>query len=797
MQPMTLILEVDAGEQHELTGSGPLVLGRARDVDIPIKDLRVSRHHGTLIQSAGVWSYSDNSSTGTYDVAGRHVQQYTITEETRLILGAPDGVTVSLTPRPQNPAIQVASRAGHPDASDDAAAMVIGRSPVCDVIVDDLLVSREHARIERLDDGTWLITDLDSANGTYVAGARQVQVNLNQGTRVSVGSSSFIFDDERLRLATDRDTAVLEAQDLRVVLKNGATLLRGVSLSTGHGSLSAVVGPSGAGKSTLLRVLTGQLAPSSGRVEVMGEDLYLSYEQLRSHLGHVPQDDIVHTQLSARSCLRFGAELRFPEDVEPSERDERVEIVLEQLGLTAHADKAISKLSGGQRKRVSVALELLTEPDVLLLDEPTTGLDPGYEQSIMKLLREIADTGRAVVVVTHAVASLELCDQVVFLGSGGRLAFVGRALDAPAHFGVADFPEVFQALETGSDGDVSAPGPPENDDHPTGVDTDLDLPVSYPNGMIHQLATLVRRQTSVLISDPRTLLVYLFAAVVPAALLALIADRGALNIGDFGTADARMLVGAMVVTVSVLGVANGAREIVKELPGYRRERAAGLRRSAYLFSKLLVLGTVTVTQAVLVVLIATVRAGGPDSGTLFLGRLELMADLAMVGLASLAVGLLISAIMTSSEKAVAAIPLAFVVFWLFSGTVSDLAETPVLSQMALLSPSNWGTAAAAGTVDLLELSPCPSKTIATVGGEQSIPEPALSCDRRWERSPFNWLLSMVVLVFIGAACLTAADVALARKEPLEHLRRRHLAGKAIRAVRHRIRGVNGLQPHRQ
>lgn len=790
-RPPELLVELPDGTSQSLDPDRPYSLGRAETADIRLSDLRVSRQQGTLRVESGRWHYEDISTSGTFDATGEPVHRCNVATTTILRLGAPNGVCVTLTPlhpaatrdpaparrhqTNKEPLPPPFAESIHEVASD---SLTLGRSADCDIVIDDLLVSRRHARLGRDANGAWFLEDLDSANGTLVDGTRVDRTTIHDGSRVTLGSSSFVFENGYLQPPDGSRGAVLDAERLWIVVADNLVLLEGISLGVPSGSLTAIVGPSGAGKSTLLRVLTGQLNPTGGSVRVMGNDLYASYEQLRSHIGYVPQDDIVQGQLTARRCLTFGAELRFPEDVSAAERAARITTILEELGLGDHADKPVAKLSGGQRKRVSVALELLTEPDLLLLDEPTTGLDPGYEKSIMELLRRISDDGRAVVVVTHAVANLDLCDQVLFLATGGRLAYVGMAADAPAHFGVDEFAGVFEALEHPAETRDDTSPRMASQSVPSVGTADPDQPSSYPNGLAHQLSALVRRHVEILLADPRTLVVYALAAVIPAILLALIADPGALELGSPGTADARMLIGAMAVTVSVLGVANGAREIVKELPGYRRERAAGLRRSAYLLSKLVVLGAIIVVQTALVVLFATIRAGGPGRGTVFPGRLELFGVLAATGLASLCVGLLISAVMSSSEKAVAAIPLAFVVFWLFSGTVSDLADTPVLSQVALTSPSNWGTAAAAGTVGLLELSPC---------SQEAGSAPALVCDARWDRGIFNLALSMLALGTIGIVCLLAADVALARKEPLEHMRKRHWVGSAIRRTTSQLR----------
>ena len=207
---------------------------------------------------------------------------------------------------------------------------------------------------------------------------------------------------------------------------NGRVLLDNVSFGLDRNTFLAVVGPSGAGKSTLLNALTGFRPAPRGTVLYDGRDLYAEYEELQSRIGLVPQDDVLHPQLTVGRALEFAAELRFADDVTADERSARVDEVLEELGLTARRDLAIEQLSGGQRKRVSVALELLAKPSLLFLDEPTSGLDPGYERSLMELLRGLADGGRTVVVVTHSVQSLDLCDRVL-VPRAGRAHRVLRA----------------------------------------------------------------------------------------------------------------------------------------------------------------------------------------------------------------------------------------------------------------------------------------------------------------------------------------------------------------------------------
>ncbi len=254
---------------------------------------------------------------------------------------------------------------------------------------------------------------------------------------VGIGHALFHLDGDRLVERIDAGAVAFRARDLVVRTPKGKTLLEGVGFSLEENSLLAVVGPSGAGKSTLLRALTGFRPADSGTVEYADRDLYADYDELRQRIGLVPQDDILHPQLTVRRALAYAARLRFPSDVSVPEREARIDQVIGELGLGGQAEQRIDSLSGGQRKRTSVALELLTRPSLLFLDEPTSGLDPGLDKSVMHTLRGLADDGRTVVVVTHNVANLDVCDRLLLLAPGGTLAYFGPPREALQYFGVS------------------------------------------------------------------------------------------------------------------------------------------------------------------------------------------------------------------------------------------------------------------------------------------------------------------------------------------------------------------------
>ena len=242
---------------------------------------------------------------------------------------------------------------------------------------------------------------------------------------MGIGPSTFRLSGSELQEFVDTGDVSLVARDLTVTLGNGKVLLDHVTFPLGERCLLGVIGPSGAGKSTLLGALTGMRPANGGSVLYDDRDLYAHYAELRHRIGLVPQENILHTQLTARRALRYAAELRFPRDTSKAERNRRVDEVLAELSLTPHAETRTDRLSGGQQKRVNVALELLTKPSLLFLDEPTSGLDPGLDKSVMEMMSGLANDGRTVIVVTHSVANLDICDRLLVLVPGGKVAYFG------------------------------------------------------------------------------------------------------------------------------------------------------------------------------------------------------------------------------------------------------------------------------------------------------------------------------------------------------------------------------------
>src|SRR5581483_9966741 len=288
--------------------------------------------------------------------------------------------------------------------------------------------------------------DLESYNGTYVNGHRVERVVLQEHDVVMVGSHSYRLSGGWLEEEVDTGEIAFAASGLRVRLSTGQLLVDDVEFSLDARTMLGIVGPSGAGKSTLVKALAGLVVATEGDVLYDHRSLYANYDALRRRIGYVPQDDIVHRDLTVRRALEYAADLRFPPDVERAERRRRVEEVMAELDLSHRESVRIGRLSGGQRKRVNVALELLAKPSLLFLDEATSGLDPHYERSLMELCRQLADGGRTVVVVTHTMQSLRLCDRLLILSRDGQMAYFGPPQLAAAYFDRDDLADVFRTL---------------------------------------------------------------------------------------------------------------------------------------------------------------------------------------------------------------------------------------------------------------------------------------------------------------------------------------------------------------
>src|SRR5271165_5712271 len=730
-------------------------IGRDPSSDIVVEEPLVSWQHATLKVAEGQWFLEDVGSTNGTFADKTQVRQIPITDSCQIRLGHPEAgpvlfCKVTYTPGPDATAVHSATalwtaagmRAPTGITRLPAKVLRIGRSDDNDVVVPDLRVSRHHAELRKSPGGAYEITDLGSHNGTFVNGQRMESSVLTEADVIGVGLATFRLVGDELQQFDDTGDVSLDAQELTVTLSSGKILLNDVSFPLPERCLLGVIGPSGAGKSTLLGALTGMRPATTGTVLYDGRDLYANYAELRHRIGLVPQDNILHAQLSARRALGFAAELRFPRDTSAAERSRRIDEVLGELSLTQHAETRTSSLSGGQQKRVNVALELLTKPSLLFLDEPTSGLDPGLDMSVMEMMSGLAREGRTVIVVTHSVANLNICDRLLVLVPGGKVAYFGSPADGLRHFRQLGWAQVFRAFEAEPDRDWAGEyrrsefftrymAEPAQAGHASAAAIREPPPPPKSQNRLAQLSTLVRRYAAVIASDRNYVGVIALLPIILGGLIRAIPDPGGLTGTSNGNAIQVLLI--LVMGACLIGVANAVRELVKERPIYTRERAAGLSPGAYLWSKLAILGFISAVQAVVLVAIGLAGRPLPKHGVVLSAAplVEIMLAMALLAIASMTIGLLISAAVNSSDKTMPLLVVAVLVEVVLSGGIIRLNNMAGLEQLSWLSPSRWGFAAAAATIDLNKVTP---------------PPPGATPDPLWNHTPHVWFLDMGMLL---------------------------------------------------
>lgn len=699
-----------SGASLELAGA-VIRIGRAEGNAVwTPQDRIVSAQHAKIVRLTDAFVLIDLESTnGTY-LNGRRIERTPLRDRDLVGLG-PGGPQIRVEILEAHRSADVAATVVIPHFSDLAGRrstgipvreltvegdepLTVGRSPDAGIVLDSPIVSRQHARFRRRE-GVFVVEDLDSSNGTYV-GTRPIErAALADGDRVVVGPFSLVVSllegaPPRLKVLDTRNRARLDARGITV--KAGPrTILERISLSLPAGSFTAIIGPSGSGKSTLLGALSGARPASAGAVLLNGVDLYRSFAALKASLGYVPQDDIVHRELTVEESLNYTARLRLPGDTRAAERAKRISDVLATLELTERREMEVHSLSGGQRKRVSIAAELLTEPNLLFLDEPTSGLDPGLEESLMLLLRELSYKGKTVVLVTHTLDNIHLCDAVVLMVDG-FLGFYGTPEEARSYFGIehmvnlyarlkerpgADWHDRFQQTEVCARRVVqplevvakATPGPV------------TPAPRSERVGARRQFRVLTTRYLRMTGRDTRNALLLLLQAPIIAGLIGLSMLYGSSEIAY--TKPKNTLLFLLALTAVWFGCSNAARELVKERPIYLRERMVNLRIVPYLLSKLVVLSALALVQCVAFLAILHEWFGIPGHLPLLLGAMMLSS---VVGIL---LGLAISALVGTADRAMTLLPILLIPQVLFTSPSVHMDMKGPAGYVARAMPTWW------------------------------------------------------------------------------------------------------------
>jgi ABC-type multidrug transport system ATPase subunit len=464
----------------------------------------------------------------------------------------------------------------------------------------------------------------------------------------------------------------LEAIGVSRELKSGKALLSDVSFSIEPGELVAILGGSGAGKTTLLNALAGVAPPTSGRVRYDGRDYYENIDEFRHSLGYVPQDDIIHRDLPLETTLRYSAHLRLPSDSSPTEREMAVQEALQVLGLAERSALPVKALSGGQRKRASIGVELLTRPRIFFLDEPTSGLDPAMSAELMRLLRGIADDGCTIVLTTHVTQDIDVCDKVIVLARDGHLAFYGPPRRALEYFDASAFDEIYMRIAEDEPSIWSGRFRSSTDFRGPGHGSALTSAVSAAReqksvGSFRQWLLLTRRSFDMLWRSPLTLAILLGSPLMVILMFAMLFKGGAFDHENPSPSATIMILFWVAFGAFFFGLTYGLLQICTEFPIFFRERLVNVRILPYVASKVAVLGPVLIFICILMLGVLMVSDRLPSLG--FETYAEMSVTLILSAFAALALGLLTSALVSSPEQATIAMPMLCFPQVLFSGAI--------------------------------------------------------------------------------------------------------------------------------
>lgn len=754
------------GAEHSFQTTAVIVGRDKADCDIVFDSTEwpmVSRRHAEFRIIEGRWLLIDQASRfGTF-LDGRQISEPAEVRAGSCAQFGPGGPTLRVVrvereghpqPIPGNAALS-ARDGGRPhaptppavlqSAADKSFAVTAGESPVFhqfkanglltvgravdnSIRLDGLQISNYHARLGKVDDVIFL-EDVGSTNGVYLNGMKlKSRTIIRAGDTVQIGPF-LVLTDPVLGVAVvdTRSKTRIDAIDITKEVANRAgggtiKLLDDVDLAVQPNEFVGLLGPSGAGKSTLMDALNGMRPATHGLVLVNNQDLYEHLDALKQSIGYVPQDDIIHRELTVYRTLYYVARLRLSRDVSLAEVDQIVNEVMDVTGLAERRDVPVGQLSGGQRKRVSIAVELITKPSIIFLDEPTSGLDPATEEKIMKLFRQIAESGRTVVLTTHAMENVKLFDKIVVL-MRGKLVFYGAPQEALAHVSAESFKDLYDKLEAPIESRVKGliPLPPN-----AGADqkrslklqkeqiseqvaeewkqrfmqteqykNNILLPLGSLKGRQHtvaptkhrptvtdavrQLKTLAQRYIEVLKHDKFNLLILFGQAPIVAFLTYTVVDSKSPR-------DFPYFVLALVAVW--FGTSIAAREIIRERAVYNRERMVNLGLLPYVGSKLFVLSLIVGLQCILLFgllrlfhVVGMMKLPGTSLGLPQLGVVLL------TGMVGIALGLLVSAVVKTSEMATSLVPLLLIPQMIFCGLVG--VPKGVGKYVGTIMPATW------------------------------------------------------------------------------------------------------------
>ena len=649
------------------------IVGTGDNAHIKLNNSRVSRNHLQIIyQEQGVLHIQDLDSTnGTYLNGIKLKISQSLKHKDKIQLAGVNDILIvvekPLTSDTLNPQKNIV------DILKTKKTIFLGRGTNCDIVLNHGTISKVHASITLTPNNDYQIKDLGSTNGTYINGRKIKTVEtIDFKDNIFIGRHQITLEAPSKNLS---DELAITAIGIEKTYSNGVKGLKKMDLSIPSKSIIAIMGPSGCGKSTLLKALNGDTPPTKGKVFLFNLELSENWQYLKTQIGYVPQDDIVHQQLTVEQCLYFTAKLRL-DNLSDQYIDKKIDQVLEDLNILEKKKNLISNLSGGQRKRVSIAVELMTDPLIMFLDEPTSPLDPQTVEDFLDIMKKLSERGTTVLMVTHKPEDLGYMDEVIFMAEGGNIVYQGDTNKYKEYFNVKSVVSVFSQI-SGKTAEIWIRK--YLNPRVLGSNSGFDFVKSTSEvSSIEQFSWLSKRYFKIKLNDRLNSSLLLAQAPIIAILICLIYSE--INSG---------VLFMVAISAIWLGAQNAAREIVSEQAIYKRERMFNLKILPYIFSKISVLSFFSIIQSAIFILILSIYYNSSDKIVDINRPFVLFLWMIFLSISSTFLGLLLSSIVRTSERAMTILPLILLPQIMLAGVISKISSEAV-EIISYFTLSRWG-----------------------------------------------------------------------------------------------------------
>ena len=628
----------------------------------------------------------------------------------------------------------------------------IGRDQKSNIVISHTSVSLTHARIKE-ENGDYYLYD-NTSNGGIVVNDQRIskKYRLHEKDVIVIANNKLIFTKKAISYCSYNSGISIDVVNVEIERGKGKERFvteHDVNINIRPGELIAIVGGSGAGKSTIMNCMSGYIKPKRGKVYINGVDLYDNFDSLKEIIGYVPQADIVYDNLTLFDMLSYSAKMRLPKELTAEERKAAIHRAIESVDLVGKEKNLIgTQLSGGQKKRASIAVELLSDPSLLFLDEPASGLDPWTEKLMMSLLRNMTYSGKTIILVTHSVLQLEMCDRILFLGKSGRVCFLGSYKEALKFFSIQDITEVYRILSDEAEEWWQTYN--GNKLNLKSCEQGKNNNLTAKRKKKAQIPVLVSRCIKLVLNDRKRAVALFVIPPVLAALISVVADNEMYV--QYETTKSIMF--ALACAVFWIGMSNTIQEVCKERVILKREYMAGLSLNSYLCSKFISFGIICFIQSVCITVIYSALIGLPETGVVTNAYTEILAVTFLTTLSASTLGILVSSLFSNPDRAQTIVPLLLLPQLLFSGIIFNISGFSKV--VSVLTVCRWSIEGYGTTVNLNDMElRCHQLGHTIAGFELTHP-----IENAFEYSASHFFMVLAILLGFSIGALVISRVAL-------------------------------------